>query len=267
MKALEGLLRSRLLAYACLLGVVVLQLLLWDDGKVGGLESLSIIAVGIAAVFLLFEIANMEKSNHHLNSVNIELNEVNRKYREDIKSLQIVTDNAYHERNRLVALLARMFPSGVSKTEIEGWDPAWHNCVYIDLPTGQVSYHFHDREAPLFEGLPPYQGKWDGHTKDIVHERWADPSTRSWLIPVDYIRRWAYERRNLAYNCIELRADEVANMLFHTEEIDKMLAEFVTKRSVDDGQLMLDLRELSRVIRGQRRNFEDSKVAWAAAGA
>ena len=62
-------------------------------------------------------------------------------------------DEAYYERNQLVAALARLFPSGLRKTDIEDWDPAWHNCVFIDLPTGQVSWHFHDREAHLFEGV------------------------------------------------------------------------------------------------------------------
>lgn len=82
-------------------------------------------------------------------------------------------DQAYEERNKLVAALARLFPSGVRKTAIEGWDPAWHGCVFIDLPTGQVSWHFHDREASLFDGLPPYEKPWDGHTTPEKYERVA----------------------------------------------------------------------------------------------
>jgi hypothetical protein len=73
-------------------------------------------------------------------------------------------DYAYSERNQLVALLARLFPSGVKRTAIEGWEPEWQGCVYIDLPTGQASWHYHDKEAPLFADLPPYQGEWDGHS-------------------------------------------------------------------------------------------------------
>lgn len=84
-----------------------------------------------------------------------------------------IKDGAYHERNILVAALARLFPSGLRPTEIEGWNPEWHGCVYIDLPSGQISYHFHDREAHLFEGLPPYTKDWDGHDKDAVHQRLA----------------------------------------------------------------------------------------------
>lgn len=82
-------------------------------------------------------------------------------------------DEAYFERNQLVALLARLFPSGIKKTTIEGWDPEWHNCVYIDLPTGQASWHYHDRETNLFCGLPPYEGEWDGHTTEEKYERIA----------------------------------------------------------------------------------------------
>jgi hypothetical protein len=47
------------------------------------------------------------------------------------------TDSAYSERNKLVAYLARVFPSGLKRTEIDGWDPEWHGCVYVDTPEGQ----------------------------------------------------------------------------------------------------------------------------------
>ena len=90
-----------------------------------------------------------------------------------IERLEAARDEAYTERNRLVALLARLFPSGVKKTAIPGWDEAWHGCVYIDLPTGQASWHFHDREAHLFAHLPLYQGEWDGHSTEEKHERIA----------------------------------------------------------------------------------------------
>jgi hypothetical protein len=78
---------------------------------------------------------------------------------------------AYAERNRLVAYLARQFPSGIARTAIEGWEPEWHGCVYIDTPAGQLSWHYHDREAHLFADLPPYAGEWDGHTTEQKYER------------------------------------------------------------------------------------------------
>lgn len=80
-------------------------------------------------------------------------------------------DEAYAERNQLVAALSKLFPAGQKKTAIEGWDEAWHNCVYIDLPTGQVSWHIHDREMAQFEHLPPYVGEWDGHDTPEKYRR------------------------------------------------------------------------------------------------
>jgi len=80
-------------------------------------------------------------------------------------------DQAYLERNHVVAALARIYPSGIRRTDIPGWSPDWHGCVYIDLPTGQISYHYHDSHAHLFESLPPYESGWDGHDKETVYQR------------------------------------------------------------------------------------------------
>jgi hypothetical protein len=82
-------------------------------------------------------------------------------------------DELYAERNQLVALLAQLYPSGTKRTAIEGWEPEWHGCVYIDLPTGQASWHYHEREAGLFAGLPPEAGEGDGHTTERKYERVA----------------------------------------------------------------------------------------------
>lgn len=38
-------------------------------------------------------------------------------------------------------------------------------------PGTQVSWHIHDREMPLFEGLPVYTGRWDGHTTQEKYDR------------------------------------------------------------------------------------------------
>ena len=83
-------------------------------------------------------------------------------------------DAAYEERNRVVAALAKCFPSGTAKTAIEGWSEDWHGCVYIDLPTGQASWHYHDSQAWMFSQLPSYQGEWDGHTTDEKYRRIED---------------------------------------------------------------------------------------------
>lgn len=75
-------------------------------------------------------------------------------------------DSVYTERNHLVALLSTIFPSGLAKTDIDNWDKEWHNCVYIDFPWGQASWHFHDSEMYLFQHLPQYDKEWDGHTTE-----------------------------------------------------------------------------------------------------
>lgn len=87
------------------------------------------------------------------------------------RARQEASDASYTERNQVVAALAKCFPSVVTKTAIEGWYPAWHNCVYITLPTGQESWHFHDNDAHLFRDIPRGEMKWDGHTTPEKYAR------------------------------------------------------------------------------------------------
>ena len=88
----------------------------------------------------------------------------------DASVAQQITDAAYTERNHLVALLSKIYPAGKARTAIEGWSPEWHGCVYIDFPWGQASWHYHDRDAGLFNHLEPYRGSWDGHTTEAKYE-------------------------------------------------------------------------------------------------
>ena len=85
-------------------------------------------------------------------------------------------DAAYFERNQVVAAFAKAaiglgLRAGRKRTFIEDWSPDWHNCVYIDLPSGQVSWHYHDSHAALFEALPTYVGEWDGHDTPEKYRR------------------------------------------------------------------------------------------------
>lgn len=85
-------------------------------------------------------------------------------------------DAAYLERNQVVVGLAALalrlgYQAGVAQTAIPGWEPEWHGCVYVDLPTGQVSWHFHQDNADLFAFLPPYAGSWDGHDTPEKYRR------------------------------------------------------------------------------------------------
>lgn len=96
-----------------------------------------------------------------------------------IAELEARKDAAYFERNQCVALIARMALAlghdvAVTKTVIDGWSEDWHGCIYIELPTGQVSWHFHDSQAYLFEGLPSVPAVWDGHDTPEKYRRVND---------------------------------------------------------------------------------------------
>jgi hypothetical protein len=90
-------------------------------------------------------------------------------------------DKAYAERNLCVALIAsyaQWFGHHVGiKTHQEGdteWDPEWMHVLFIDLPTGQVSWHLHVSEIGNFPGIGPYIGEWDGHTTEEKYQRVKD---------------------------------------------------------------------------------------------
>ena len=92
--------------------------------------------------------------------------------------LKNAKDGAYLERNKCVALIARMalsmgMKAGRARTAIEGWSDDWHGCIYIDLPGGQVSWHYHDSQESLFARLPTYLGTWDGHDTPEKYRRVA----------------------------------------------------------------------------------------------
>lgn len=86
-------------------------------------------------------------------------------------------DAAYTERNRLVAALARLMVASGGEAwlaphpEDPQWDPEWRTIVFIDGPTGQLSWHLHDSDVPLFQGLPRKANTWDGHSTDEKYRR------------------------------------------------------------------------------------------------
>lgn len=131
-------------------------------------------------------------------------------------------DAAYLERNKLVALLASIYPSGIRRTAIEGWSEDWHGCVYIDLPWGQASWHYHDSQADLFAHLPPYVGEWDGHTTDAKYEaivRASRASAQPAPVGVDALA----ESRNYALALEEelrLRAEKTDQLLLLANSMD-----------------------------------------------
>ncbi len=79
-------------------------------------------------------------------------------------------DAAYHERDLLVALVSKLFPSHLARHEGE-WEDDWRNIVCVHLPTGQATWHIHDSELSDFAHLGLCAGHWDGHTTDEKYER------------------------------------------------------------------------------------------------
>lgn len=97
-------------------------------------------------------------------------------------SLTASKDNAYRERNRCVAGLVFMakqlgwtYGMAMHDPADEKWEADWRHIVFIDLPTGQVSWHLHDSEVwTLFpDPLPLYDPPWDGHTTEEKYRRLA----------------------------------------------------------------------------------------------
>ena len=75
----------------------------------------------------------------------------------------------YGDRNQAVILaaqMARQLGYRVGVREDEDGRPV----LYIDLPTGQVSWHLqHERIERVLCMFPRYKGEWDGHSR---HRRW-----------------------------------------------------------------------------------------------
>ena len=76
-------------------------------------------------------------------------------------------DEAYLDRNLCVQVMTRMAQKlgyNVGVKENGDWP-----ILYIDLPTGQVSWHI--PAAELVRALPEYNGKWDGHDLEEKRKR------------------------------------------------------------------------------------------------
>jgi len=85
-------------------------------------------------------------------------------------------DAAYHERDMLVCALSKLFPASLERhpDEDKTWEHDWRWIVFIDLPTGQATWHIHDSELEAFAHLPRFTGrKWDGHTTPEKYARVA----------------------------------------------------------------------------------------------
>jgi len=92
------------------------------------------------------------------------------------EALEAAKNDAYGERDQLVAALSKMFPASLERHPDEDteWEDEWRWIVFIELPTGQATWHIHDSELPLFAHLPRETGRtWDGHTTPEKYDRLA----------------------------------------------------------------------------------------------
>ena len=93
--------------------------------------------------------------------------------RERVVEAEESKNGAYKERDMLVCALSKLFPAYLARhsEDDKDWEDDWRWIVYIDLPTGQVSWHIHDSERELFNHLELKENKWDGHNTQRKYER------------------------------------------------------------------------------------------------
>lgn len=74
---------------------------------------------------------------------------------------------AYSERTACAVAMARFalmcgFKAGVGKDSNLDWDDDWRVVLYVETPAGQVSWHIAPHDQHMLDGLPAYEGQWDG---------------------------------------------------------------------------------------------------------
>lgn len=101
-------------------------------------------------------------------------------------------DQAYWERNQLVAALSKIYPSWLGWHKEKDWDDEWRNIVYIEIPSTiqnhgdmrnyfgdvspsvrQLSWHIHQDDLGYFSHLKQGIKGWDGHSTDEKYRRLA----------------------------------------------------------------------------------------------
>ncbi|MBQ1122612.1 hypothetical protein [Streptomyces sp. B15] len=83
-------------------------------------------------------------------------------------------DGAYRERAQLLAWLAALVPAVLAPApdiDEDGWQ-----LLFLHTPQGQLSWHIHPRDVPLFDHAQRVQdgdarARWDGHTTEEKYDR------------------------------------------------------------------------------------------------
>lgn len=94
---------------------------------------------------------------------------------QDVAALRNSMNGAYKERNHLVAYLSRQYPSHLAlhPAEDTAWEKDWRFIVFVNAPSGQMSWHIHNSDLPMFQHLTIADNVWDGHTREEKYERLA----------------------------------------------------------------------------------------------
>lgn len=81
----------------------------------------------------------------------------------------------YEERNRLVGLAVSVAQEkGLKTGKAEDPEDEEWVLIYIDLPTGQVSWHVHRSDLRYFPPMGEYDKPWDGHSTPKKYDRVLD---------------------------------------------------------------------------------------------
>lgn len=93
-------------------------------------------------------------------------------------------NQAYAERNKVVAALAHLindlsvfvqgFDVKIAQHDPNDkiWDSDWRTILVLTINGKQMTWHFHDSEKYLLEGLQPsVDYKWDGHSTEEKYKR------------------------------------------------------------------------------------------------
>lgn len=92
---------------------------------------------------------------------------------QDAAGQRLWKETAYEERAKIVSLLSRIYPAWIAAHDPldASWDSQWRTIVFVDLPTGQVSWHMHDNDVGFFAHLTQGTKSWDGHTTEEKYNR------------------------------------------------------------------------------------------------
>ena len=102
-----------------------------------------------------------------------------------IYNLTNTKNQAYNERNKCVAALAHLLScNGFSEYKVyvtlhpesdKDWESTWRTILVIQRRDYQMTWHFHDSESHLLDGLPVQDTyEWDGHTTEEKYQRLAE---------------------------------------------------------------------------------------------